>query len=182
MKNQGALAELGKDLVGLWLLATASICIALVVNQLRDHPLSLIYATKAQRMDVAVVKVAPTVLPAVEQSDHPQIISMPEFRELAENKKALILDARPEIFHRLGHVPGALSLPREDFENGYSKYKSLLEPNKDQPIAVYCSESNCEDSSMVADALVKLGYHRVMVFKGGWGEWTAAKLPQEGHQ
>ena len=176
------LAELGRDMIGFWLLATTSICVALLINQLRDHPLSLIYATKAERIDNAVAKVASAAPQTPTVFDHPQIISLQEFREMVENKKAVILDARPEIFHRLGHVPGALSLPREDFENGYSKYKSLLEPNRDQPIAVYCSESNCEDSSMVANALIKLGYHDVLVFKGGWGEWTAAKLPQEGKQ
>jgi len=179
MKNLTALV---KDLVGFWLLATVSICLALLINQLRDHPLSLIYATKTQRLESAVAKIAPPVPPATQVSDHPQIIPLEQFKGLVEAKNAVILDARPEIFYRFGHVPGALSLAREEFEKGYSKYKSLLESNKDQGIAVYCAESNCEDSDMVANGLMKLGYRHVMVFKGGWGEWTAAKLPQEGKQ
>jgi len=177
MKN---VTKFGKDMIGVWLLATASICVALLINQLRDHPLPLVYASKTQRMETAVSKVAPVVAPVLATMDHPQIISLEEFRDLVENKKAIVLDARPEIFHRLGHVPGAISLPREDFENVYAKYKGLLESYRDQAIAVYCSGSNCEDSDMVANGLVKLGCHRVLVFKGGWDQWSGAKLPQEG--
>jgi len=107
------LTAIGKDIVGFWLLATTSICVALLINQLRDHPLSLIYSTKAERIDNAIAKVASTAPLPPTVLDHPQIISLQEFREMVDTKKAIILDARPEIFHRLGHVPGALSLPRE---------------------------------------------------------------------
>lgn len=187
MKDHRLLIELWKDLLGFWLLSTGSVCVALLVNQLRDHPLSLIYATKKQRIEKAVAQVVASTA-ALSTSDRqsgedrPQVIGLQEFREVVERKKAVILDARPEIFHRRGHVPGALSLSREEFGRDYARHKSLLESNKEQIIAVYCSGSSCEDSDMVADALLKLAYHHLLVFKGGWDEWTGAKLPQERQQ
>jgi len=169
-----------KDLIGFWLLASVSLAAALFMNQLRDHPLSLVYASKMQRIEQSVAKVAETTEPIPAADNKPHVIDLQEFREIVDGRKGVILDARPEIFHRLGHVPGALSLSREEFERDYAKQKSLLETNKNRTIAVYCSDSGCEDSQMVADALVKLGYQRVLVFKGGWGEWSSQKLPQEG--
>lgn len=183
-KRLHPLGEFGKDILGFLFLATTSLCVALLLNQFRDHPLPLNYAAKKQRIEEAVANVAeaPAPAPITLTLGHARVIGLQEFQQIIQGKKGIVLDARPEIFYRLGHVPEAISLPREDFENAYSKYKSLLEFNKERTIVVYCSESSCEDSDMVADALLKLAYHHVLVFKGGWDEWSASKLPQEGHQ
>jgi len=45
-------------LVGVWLLATTAVCIGLLVNQFREKPLPLHYATKQQRMEAAVAQIA----------------------------------------------------------------------------------------------------------------------------
>jgi rhodanese-related sulfurtransferase len=181
--------KFGGDLIGVCILATVSVCLGLLINQFRDHRLPLIYATKQQRLEEAMVQVAsaaatpvPIAINAPAAAENPRVIGLEEFRKEVEGKKSIIFDARPEIFHRFGHVPGAISFPREDFENSYSKYKSLLESDKNQTLTVYCSSQSCEDSDMVADALVKLGYGHVLVFKGGWDEWSATGLPQEGKQ
>lgn len=170
---------IGRDLVGVWLLATGSLCVGFLINQFRDKPLPLVYASKQERIDQAVAQTAPAapVVPSI--PGKAVVIGLQEFRQLVEGRKTIILDARPEIFHRLGHVPGAVSLSREEFERDYAKNKSLLGDHQ-ALIAVYCSSSSCEDSGMVADALVKLGYTNVEVFKGGWDEWSGAGLPQEG--
>jgi rhodanese-related sulfurtransferase len=106
-------------------------------------------------------------------------LDLEQFHEYVEANRGLILDARPELFHRLGHVPGAISLPRESFSATYEKIKGKLEHNKGQPIVVYCSELTCEDSVMVQSALVQLGFTHVSVFRGGWDEWTQAGFPTE---
>ena len=92
---------------------------------------------------------------------------------------ALILDARPEIFHRFGHIPKAISLPREDFEACYSKQRTLLEKHKKHPVVIYCSGVSCEDGEMVANALIALGFTDVRFYRGGWDEWTRIGLPEE---
>ncbi len=58
--------------------------------------------------------------------DLPGEITLDQMSDLVDEKKVLILDARPEIFHRLGYIPGALSLPRDDFENAYKILQSRL--------------------------------------------------------
>jgi rhodanese-related sulfurtransferase len=158
-------------------IALGSLCVGLLINQYREQPLPLKYQNKEERLDSSVAKI--TTKSKVPDSALPKELNLEEFRAFVENHTGLILDARPEIFHRLGHVPGALSLPREDFENGYAILKARLESNQNQPIAVYCSSSSCEDSHLVEKALIKLGYTNVAVFSGGWSAWTDAGLSQE---
>jgi len=128
---------------------------------------------------VNAAKISDPVQPSFSIADHPQLIGWEEFWALAESKKGVILDARTEAIYRQGHVPGALNLSREQFAGDYAKQKSTLETDKDRAVAVYCNGLDCEDSKMVSDALVKLGYRRVLIFKGGWKEWTYQHLPEE---
>src|SRR5690606_30147899 len=92
---------------------------------------------------------------------------------LQQTGEGIVLDARPEVFHRIGHIPGALSLPREDFENAYASLKEVLEVDKEQIIVVYCSSMSCQDSELVRRALTALGYSRVAILTGGWAAWRA---------
>ncbi len=183
---------IAQDLFTVWIIAVIAACVGFAINQLRDTPLSLVYTPKAERLQQTVNKIASDsrIVPGTESAapdgNLPSVaaevrqLDLPAFRDIVESKtKGIVLDARPEIFHRLGHVPGAISLSREEFEADYAKHRSLLEKDKSQLIAVYCSSSSCEDSQMVADALVKLSFTRVFVFKGGWSDWSAAGLPEE---
>ncbi len=167
------------DLCALGMMATIAICVGLLVNQFRDKPLSLVYQSKQVRLDQAVSRVAALEDSRPSSPSVSQELSLDEFRIFVEKKRGLILDARPELFHRLGHVPGALSLPREDFEAGYARLKSRLEADKNQPMVVYCSSNSCEDSELLQKALGGLGFTQVVVWRGGWAEWTQAGLPEE---
>lgn len=174
--------QLVRDLAGVAALAIAAAAVGLGANRLREKPLPLAYHSKAARVRQAVETIAQNS-PAPEASTNaapaaaPRLLSLDDFKQCVERTNIVILDARPEVFHRLGHVPRALSLPRNDFEAAYARLKPWLTP--DRTIAVYCSDSDCEDSQMVADALVKLGCRHVGLFKGGWADWTAAQLPEE---
>lgn len=48
-----------------------------------------------------------------------EYLTLEEFFEFVD-KDGLVLDTRSKIFYRLGHVPGAISLLRDDFENAYA--------------------------------------------------------------
>jgi rhodanese-related sulfurtransferase len=106
-------------------------------------------------------------------------IGLEQFVAFVRSGTGIVLDARPELFHKVGHVPGALSLPREDFDLGYARLKNRLESSKSGPIAVYCTDETCDDSRFVRSRLRALGFTRVAVYPGGWDEWTAAGLPKE---
>ena len=82
-----------------------------------------------------------------------------------------MLDARGAKFFARGHIPGALSLPVNDFDAGYRRLQSRLEEDRDRRSGIYGSSLNCPDSGRLRDKLEKLGYRRVDVFKGGF--WSA---------
>lgn len=175
---------LRSDLMAIWLVATTALCVGLLINQFRDTPLPLIYKGKAERLQDSVQRIAskesaPAPAPAIHL---PEKLSLEEFSSYVENKRGLILDARPEIFHRLGHVPGALSLPRDDFEKAYAALKDKLESDRSQPIVIYCSGASCEDSGLVKKSLASLGFTNLALFEGGWSGWTNAKKPEEAAQ
>ena len=171
---------LRQDVAFFLLLATILLCVGLLINQFRDKPLPLIYQTKEERLQKSVQKLVEARTEVKEPlSQLPELLSLDEFADFVENQRGIVLDARPEIFHRLGHVPGALSLPRDDFENVYPTLQTTLESDLSQPIVIYCTNASCEDAELVKKALTALGFQQLKIFPGGWAEWTKAGKPEE---
>ena len=183
---------IARDFGSLITLGAGAIAIGVLYNNFRERPLPLIYATKAVRLERAVVALSgsgPTGVPnAIErdvraQTDlpiaSPEEIDLTEFQERLTKPGVVLLDARPEIFYRYGHIPGALPLPRDEFEIYFPRIQSTLNGSKEREILVYCQGSDCEDSHLVAAALARLGYSRLGVFTGGWNVWTQRRLPEE---
>jgi rhodanese-related sulfurtransferase len=165
-----------QDFLGVWILLTSALIAGLVVNEMRSTPLSLVYSSPESRLIQTVDELAPsTPVPVPLDGD----IDRDEMLKISSSKAALILDARPEIFYRLGHIPSALSLPRDDFEKQYQVLKSSLQAHRNAPLVVYCSSGECHDSQMVADVLQKLGYPHIRLFRGGWSDWENGNLPEE---
>ena len=163
-----------RDLGGVALLAIASLLAGLMINRFSPTPLPIVYQTPEQRFDAeltTLVAASPfKIAPAA-------TIGLEEFHSAVDSKSALILDARPAVFFERGHVPGALSLARDDFAHDYRHLAGLLQTAHDKPIIVYCSGGDCHDSRLVANALLSLGFSNVSVFTGGWEAWAAAGLP-----
>lgn len=151
---------IAQDILKLVILLGGCLAIGLALNQLRARPLSLVSTSS----------------PAVAASGE---VSLEEMKDLTAHHAALILDARPEIFFRLGHIPSASNLPRDDFDKQYAALQSSLESRRDNMLVVYCSTYGCEDSQMVADELRERGYAHVRLFRGGWSDWQADHLPEE---
>ena len=165
-----------KDAMGVWMLLTGCLAAGIILNEMRAQPLPLVYSSPAARLDQAVERLGEgKPLPLQNEGD----VSLEEMQKIIAGRAALILDARPEVFYRVGHIPSALSLPRDDFENGYRVMAPVLEPHRDQVLVVYCSGSDCRDSQLVGEALRRLGYAHVRLFRGGWGEWEGENLPEE---
>jgi len=176
MKNP--LKFLRKDTLIFAGIVVAALLTGLLVNHFRKPPLSLNYASKEERLNVAVAAISPrpAVIPVPVLPDQ---LTLGQFSDFVENRGGLVLDARYRINHQLAHVPGAISFPRDDFAEAYAALKGRLESDRSQPIAVYCDGKDCEDSQLVQKALRDLGYTQVAVFKGGWSEWTRAGKPKE---
>jgi len=90
---------------------------------------------------------------------------------------ALFLDARRTSIYEQGHIAGArpFSVWESDIDD---KVKKLYEERQDpaqqaQPIVVYCSGGECEDSHMLAQKLWGVLFNNVYVYKDGYPDWVA---------
>ena len=110
-----------------------------------------------------------------------QLVEIPaaEAKERLE-RGALVLDARGWEFYKMGHIPGSLNLPMEDFENAFRKLEPKLRGSYD--IVVYCAGYGCEASHIVTRQLKEKGVHAV-ILNEGWPAWQDAGYPtREGEQ
>lgn len=105
-------------------------------------------------------------------------LAMIEFAEadaLHRKELATFVDARDLADYDQGHIPGAICLPVDQFRTGKQK---LMAP-KGSLVVVYCSGGDCETSDQLAHLLVKAGFKKVRVYKGGFEEWEALGQPVE---
>ncbi len=168
--------RLAADFGALFALGSLAAIAGLLLNAVRPEALPWRYVSPQQRMQEMVARLtrdpAPTGLSVAQ-------IGLEEIRRMTLDRSGLILDARPDVFYREGHIPGALNLARATFATDYQRLRPRLEAGKDRITAVYCSDADCPDGGIVASALRQLGYRQVVEFEPGWEAWTAAGLAEE---
>ena len=92
---------------------------------------------------------------------------------LTWGEKVLWVDARSVDEYQAEHVPGAILLNLESWDDLLPKFLDDWSPEK--KVVVYCSAASCELSREVAERLRKSGISSVFVLKGGWEAWKAGK-------
>ncbi len=171
------------DLACLTLLAAVSLAVGVWVNGTRLHPLPWSYRSPAQRLQELVLNLQASATPGTAGTPLAVTASTPvdleAFQAFVSQGKGTVIDARAAEFYQQGHVPGALSLPRETFAADYMRVKGRLESRRAGGIIVYCSEADCPDAATIAGVLARLSYEHVRVYPGGWEEWSHAGLPVE---
>jgi rhodanese-related sulfurtransferase len=88
-----------------------------------------------------------------------------------------VLDVRPAPAYDSGHIPGALSIPENDFGAVFPSLKSKLEPAR--TIIVYCDSRRCARALRVAIRLRMEGLAQAQVYPAGWNEWIEGHMPTE---
>ena len=88
----------------------------------------------------------------------------------------LFLDARRTSVYEQGHIAGARSFSVWEADVD-EKVNKLFEERNDpaqqlQPIVIYCSGGDCEDSHMLAQKLWGLQFNNVYVYKDGYPDWV----------
>ena len=85
----------------------------------------------------------------------------------------LWIDARIQEQFDVGHVPGALLLNEQKFDEQLFGHLDTLQANT-KPVIIYCSAAKCEASRHVLERLKQtLPVENVFVLKGGWQAWKA---------
>ncbi len=105
------------------------------------------------------------------------VISVKQAKKAYESGEALFVDARDPDFYKLGHIPGAVSLPVRNFDLVFPNIRErlLAAPR----IITYCDAANCETSVELSEKLLFAGLARVEIFTGGIQQWKAERQPVE---
>lgn len=97
-----------------------------------------------------------------------QQIDIPNARTHLANGGAVI-DVREPGEYLLGHLPGAVNIPRGVLEFKIGDHAALA--NKDQPIVLYCKTGG--RAALSAVNLQRMGYTQVRSLTGGYDSWVS---------
>ncbi|HEX2315691.1 MAG TPA: rhodanese-like domain-containing protein [Thermomonospora sp.] len=104
-----------------------------------------------------------------------ELITRDRLRAEIDAGTVTVVDALGGVYYEQQHLPGAIALTEDQVD---SRAAELL-PDRDAPIAVYCSNPACPNSQAVATRLERLGYTRVRKYREGIEDWVGAGLPVE---
>lgn len=133
----------------------------------------------------AVVLVALAFLPAIGQAIYFRDKVSWQSRDLASEKvdvdlaqswgaNAIWVDARPDNEFEADHVPGAIPLNEDRWNELLPPFLAQWSPEK--KVVVYCSTESCNLSREVARRLREEAQLKdVFVLEGGWEEWLKKK-------
>jgi len=84
------------------------------------------------------------------------------------------VDARSSVDFLASHVPGAVRLTEDDWNELLPELLKAWEPSG--IVVVYCNSHNCHSSDEVAKRLrEEVGLMPVYVLRGGWEAWKGAQ-------
>jgi rhodanese-related sulfurtransferase len=87
---------------------------------------------------------------------------------------AIWVDARPDVEFEREHVPGAVLLNEDRWNELLPQFLTTWSPEK--RVVVYCSSQSCNASREVARRLRdEAQLKNVFVLQGGWEEWLEKK-------
>ncbi|HKS24723.1 MAG TPA: rhodanese-like domain-containing protein [Thermoanaerobaculia bacterium] len=141
-------------------------------------------AVRPAKTPAATATVSPPKKPAdisrfAVHADKPYIEIKYDDVKALHDAGVLFLDARRTSIYEQGHIAGArpYSVWESDIDD---KVRKLYDERPDekqqaQPIVVYCSGGDCEDSHMLAQKLWGIQFNNVYVYKDGYPDWVAHK-------
>jgi rhodanese-related sulfurtransferase len=97
-----------------------------------------------------------------------EMVSVDQARAWGEN--VIWVDARPDAEFVRDHVPGALSLNEDRWNELLPQFLAAWSPGK--KVVVYCSTESCDLAREAAERLRKEAQiPEVFVLEGGWEAW-----------
>ena len=100
-------------------------------------------------------------------------IDVAKAKSILDQGGYLFIDVREPSEYTMGHIPGAINIPR-----GLVEFRIAAEAEeKDAKVVVYCKTGG--RSSLATQSLEKLGYTALLNMDGGWVAWEKAEYPVE---
>ena len=101
-----------------------------------------------------------------------EMVSVAQARAWADD--AIWVDARPDEEFQRDHVPGAVLLNEDRWNELLPEFLAKWSPEK--KVVVYCSSQSCNAAREVAHRLRdEAQLKNVFVLEGGWEEWLKTK-------
>ncbi len=102
----------------------------------------------------------------------PLAVDLPFAKALFDGKRGIFIDARDAEEFAAGHIPGALNIPYDYYEDFEDTIAGLPQ---DETLITYCSGGECDLSTDLGDYLFyERGFASVLVFSGGMTFWEEA--------
>ena len=115
--------------------------------------------------------------PDIPELGRPIQMQLPAVKSFHDADAAIIIDSREPFEYEEGHIAGSISLPYDEAITDPVRLETLQTDGK--PLIVYCGGGTCELSLNLAWSLIEAGHPKVLVFMGGYPEWTDAGYPIE---
>jgi rhodanese-related sulfurtransferase len=103
------------------------------------------------------------------------LITRDELATAIDNGDVVVVETLGPQYFEQAHLPGAINIPHTEVAD----LVPLLLSDKDAAIVVYCSNTQCQNSSIAQGELRRLGYTNVRKYAEGKQDWEAAGLPLE---
>jgi len=98
--------------------------------------------------------------------------------EISAAGDLLLVDVREPDEYRLGHLPGAVLIPRGIIEPSadlrFPKRHPELSQARKRRVVLYCATGG--RSALACEVLQEMGFENVASLAGGYGAWEAAEL------
>ncbi len=138
--------------------------------------LVLTFAINALRPDgLAIIPVHAHPKGAGAPISGPRIYSADDCLHLLQEGKAVFLDAREAALYKMGHLPGALHMPKEMVDQNLVRLKEKERGNK--ILITYCDGQGCKKAEELLRTLQGRGITALGLFADGWQGWMEKGLP-----
>ena len=160
-----------QDFKGVAALIIVSLCCAFAFNFWSDSGIALVGQWDKSQGVVSSMEKNTFVDGSREIND------LGKMMELVNEKQCTLVDVRPKNQFDEGHLPGAVSLPIEVFDQMIGDF--FVEYSLETCLIVYCAGRECLDSHRLAHNLESFGFADIRVFSGGFVEWMEGGLSVE---
>jgi rhodanese-related sulfurtransferase len=106
----------------------------------------------------------------LEGRDELEPLTAAELRERLRSGEVTLIDVRPELEYRAGHIDGAVSVPLEKLKARFAEFP------RSRPVIAYCRGPYCVFAVDAVEQLRKRGFKSFRLAVG-YPDWAAAGLP-----